>query len=149
MIRSSKVRTYVIWNEIKQMTSNLVFRVEKRPKVIHKNHIEYYYSKFVSCCIFLCKKDYRSLRLSQIIKIDMQDDYKEILPRSALVEPVLFNRSRWNFKYSYLKVSAQDSVNGNTVVLTVAVIVTETGKPRMATPTFSYLKMFSAYENVK
>ena len=57
------------------------------------------------------------------------------MPTSALLVPDLFNRSRWNFKYSYLKVCARDSVNGNTVVLTVTVIVTEPRKCRMATPT--------------
>ena len=66
----------------------------------------------------------------------IQDDYKETLPTSALLMPVLFNRSSINFKYNYLKVCARDSVNGNTVVLTVTAIVTETRKCRMATPTF-------------
>ena len=80
---------------------------------------------------------------------NIQGDNKKALPTSALLAPVLFNQSRWNFKYSYLKVCTRDSVNGNTVVLTVMVIVTETGKCRMTTPTFSYLKMFSESEDLK
>ena len=83
------------------------------------------------------------------ICIYIQGDYKKTLPTSALLAPVLFNRSRWNFKYSYLKVCARDSVNGNTVVLTVTVIVSETRKCLMATPTFFCLKMFSACEKFK
>ena len=49
---------------------------------------------------------------------------KETLPTSALLASVPVNRSRLDYKYSYLKVCAQDSVNGNTVT----VIVTETRK---------------------
>ena len=79
---------------------------------------------------------------------NIQGDNKKALPTSALLTAVLFNQSRWNFKYSYLKVCTRDSVNGNTVVLTVTVIVTETRKCRMAMPTFSCLKMFSACENL-
>ena len=70
------------------------------------------------------------------------------MPTSALLAPVLFNRSRWNFKYSYLKVCARDSVNGNTVVLTVTVIVTETRKFRVEFPTFCRRKMISPCENL-
>ena len=80
---------------------------------------------------------------------NIQGDNKKALPTSALLAPVLFNQSRWNFKYSYLKVCTRDCVNGNRVVLTVTVIVTKSRKCRKATLTFSCLKMLSACENLK
>ena len=60
----------------------------------------------------------------------IQGDFKEIFTTSGLQAPVLFNRSGWNFKYSYLNVCARDSENGNVVVHTVTVIVSETRKWR-------------------
>ena len=83
------------------------------------------------------------------IRTHIQGGHKKTLSTFALLEPVLFNRSRWHFKYRYLEVCSQDSVNGNTVALTVAVIVTESRSFWLATPTFSHRKIFSLCENLK
>ena len=67
---------------------------------------------------------------------------KKTLSISAYLVSVSFNRSRWDFKYSYSEICARDSVNGNVVVLKVTVIVAKTYNTY-----FSHCKMFSACEN--
>ena len=73
----------------------------------------------------------------------------EKLATSAVLPSVPFIRSRRDFKYSYSKVWPPDSENGNTVVLTVMVIVTDIRNFRMVMLIFSRHKLFSAGESLK